>query len=82
MFRIRIRFFARYVGAITDLDYSSNPSWMEWTEGFSCRRELAIKAGLFPSGFPVPICAGEDGIFGTNLRNLGAKKKDGSWNRG
>jgi glycosyltransferase involved in cell wall biosynthesis len=67
--------FARYVGAVSANNQSGDPSWMEWTEGFSCRRELAIRAGLFPTGFPVLICAGEDGVFGTGLRNLGAKKK-------
>jgi hypothetical protein len=47
---------------------------MEWTEGFSCRRQIAIDAGLFPSGYAVPLCAGEDGVFGDSLRKLGAKK--------
>lgn len=68
-------FLARYIGAVTDMDYAGDTSWMEWTEGFSCRRDLAIKAGLFPVGYPLPICAGEDGIFGTNLKKLNAKKK-------
>lgn len=67
--------FARYVDAVSHLNQAGDPSWMEWTEGFSCRRELAIKAGLFPVGFAVPICAGEDGFFGGGLRRLGAKKK-------
>ncbi len=67
--------FARYVDAAACADHEGDPSWMEWTEGFSCRREMAIRAGLFPTGFPVPICAGEDGFFGTNLRRLGARKK-------
>lgn len=67
--------FARYVDAMAAVDESGDPSWMEWTEGFSCRREIAIRAGMFPTGFAVPICAGEDGFFGTNLKNLGARKK-------
>ncbi len=67
--------FARYVDAMSAADQSGDPSWMEWTEGFSCRRKLAIRAGLFPAGFAVPICAGEDGYFGTNLSVLGARKK-------
>lgn len=67
--------FARYVDAMGALNQSGDPSWMEWTEGFSCRREVAIKAGLFPTGFAVPICAGEDGFFGTGLKKIGAKKK-------
>ena len=67
--------FARYVDAVSEWNQSGDPSWMEWTEGFSCRRELAIRAGLFPTGFTVLICAGEDGVFGTELKRLGAKKK-------
>jgi glycosyltransferase involved in cell wall biosynthesis len=67
--------FARYIDAMAAAEESGDPSWMEWTEGFSCRREVAIKAGMFPTGFAVPICAGEDGFFGTNLKNQGARKK-------
>ncbi len=67
--------FARYVDAMAVVDQGDDPFWMEWTEGFSCRRELAIRVGLFPTGFAVPICAGEDGFFGANLRALGARKK-------
>ncbi len=67
--------FARYVDAMSAANQSGDPSWMEWTEGFSCRRAVAIQGGMFPTGFAVPICAGEDGFFGTNLRRLGARKK-------
>lgn len=67
--------FPRYIEAVASAVESGDPSWMEWTEGFSCRRELAIRAGLFPVGFALPICAGEDGFFGTGLRRVGAKKK-------
>ena len=68
--------YARYVAAMADsIEVGADPSWMEWTEGFSCRKSLAIQAGLFPVGFAVPICAGEDGVFGTNLQRLGARKK-------
>jgi len=71
--------FARYVDCASDLFYAEaakcNYDNMEWTEGFSCRREVALKAGLFPTGFPVPICAGEDGFFGQGLRALGAQKR-------
>lgn len=67
---------ARYVECVGIVDhYRVDPEWMEWTEGFSCRRELAIRAGLFPVGFAVPICAGEDGYFGENLRAQKARKK-------
>lgn len=67
--------YARYVEAMATVDHEGDPSWMEWTEGFSCRRKVAIDAGLFPTGFPVPICAGEDGYFGVGLRRIGARKK-------
>jgi len=67
--------FARYVECQGIVDhYRTNPMWMEWTEEFSCRREAAIAAGLFPTGYPVPICAGEDGFFGDRLRRIGARK--------
>jgi glycosyltransferase involved in cell wall biosynthesis len=68
--------FARYISSFGAARYNerSHPNTMEWTEGFSCRREVAIRAGLFPVGFPVPICAGEDGFFGTGLRKSGARK--------
>ena len=70
--------FARYVDCVSQVFYgrgaNCNYDNMEWTEGFSCRKEAALKAGLFPTGFPVPICAGEDGFFGNGLRGIGAKK--------
>ncbi len=71
--------FGRYVDCFSDVFYAQaarcNYANMEWTEGFSCRKEAALKAGLFPTGFPVPICAGEDGFFGQGLRALEAKKR-------
>lgn len=66
--------FARYVECTGIEYYYSNPKSIEWTEGFSCRKDVAIKAGLFPTGFAVPICAGEDGFFGDSLRAIGAKR--------
>lgn len=68
--------FARYVECQGIVDhYCSNPDWMEWTEGFSARRSVVLKTRMFPVGFAVPICAGEDGYFGSELRKTGAKKK-------
>lgn len=67
--------YARYVESMASVEHEGDPSWMEWTEGFSCRREAAIKAGLFPTGFAVPMCSGEDVCFGERLRKIGAKKK-------
>lgn len=67
--------FARYVESVGLYDfYGENAKSMEWTEGFSCRRKIAVDAGLFPTGYAVPLCAGEDGVFGDSLRKLGAKK--------
>ena len=67
--------FARYIGCVSDATYGSDDyDWMNWTEGFSCRKDIALKAGLFPSGFPVPIVAGEDGFFGENLSKAGGRK--------
>ena len=68
--------FARYVESVgIALFYGQDPDQLEWTEGFSCRRQSAIDAGMFPTGYVLPICAGEDGFFGENLRKIGAKKK-------
>ena len=67
--------FARYLESVGRVEYYGRDSkFMQWTEGFSCRRQIAIDAGLFPTGYVVPLCAGEDGVFGDNLRKLGAKK--------
>lgn len=67
--------FARYVECAGIVDYyRTDLDKMEWTEGFSCRRDVAIRAGMFPVGYAVPICAGEDGYFGENLRRIGARK--------
>lgn len=68
--------FARYIecrGKIRS-KRRKDPNWPEWTEGFSCRRDLAMKIGGFPVGYPIPISAGEDGYFGSKLRKSGAKK--------
>ncbi len=70
--------FPRYTHCVSEVFYSRacdlNFANMDWTEGFSCRRDVALKAGLFPTGFPVAICAGEDGFFGRGLRDIAAKK--------
>ena len=42
-----------------------------WSEGFSVRRDLALKTKLFPSGHSVPIEAGEDVEFVNLLRTNG-----------
>ena len=42
--------FARYTDAAGKHNYQG-ATWIEWSEGFSCKREIAFKAGLFPVGF-------------------------------
>lgn len=44
-----------------------------WAEGFSVRKSLALQTSLFPSGYAVPIVAGEDVNFADELRDLGCK---------
>lgn len=48
-----------------------NDLW--WTEGFSVKRNFLMKTSLFPSGYIVPIVAGEDVRFVDELRKLGCK---------
>ncbi len=64
--------FARYVDAQYHHIYDGQ-DWIEWTEGFSCRRNAAIGAGLFPIA-PITLVAGEDGYFGGQLREKRYKK--------
>jgi cellulose synthase/poly-beta-1,6-N-acetylglucosamine synthase-like glycosyltransferase len=59
--------FGRYVHAKHVKSYSRDEA-IEWTEGFSCRRQAAIDVGMFPSNLPVPMCAGEDGAFALALK--------------
>lgn len=69
------RLFSRYIDCANlfeESDFVGNK--MLWTEGFSCRRALAFKAGLFPAGFPIAMFAGEDGFFADNLVKAGGKK--------
>jgi GT2 family glycosyltransferase len=62
--------YARYIEAQHQHLYGSNRP-VGWTEGFSCRRTLAIEAGLFPD--VLPGAGGEDVEFVTRLVKLGAK---------
>lgn len=58
--------------------YSEGRETVNWCEGYSCRRVRAIEAGLFPTGSPVPICAGEDAVFGQNMAGRFRRVVDGS----
>lgn len=65
--------YARFIEAEHRFYYGSADE-IEWTEGFSCRRAAILDIGLFPVGFPVPICAGEDGFVGQKLSAKGYRK--------
>lgn len=65
--------YPRYVECVGLVGYDNvDPTW---SEGFVCKKSCAIEAGLFPTGFPVAICAGEDADFGERLKKIGAKRK-------
>ncbi|MFH1645172.1 MAG: glycosyltransferase family 2 protein [Candidatus Omnitrophota bacterium] len=65
-------FLARYVEAVYHFSYDGQ-DWIEWSEGFSCRKKILLAAGMFPVT-PVPLISGEDGYFGEQLKNKGFKK--------
>jgi len=56
----------RYMQAMHEAAYRG-AEWIEWTEGYSCRREAALDVGLFPEDVPIPIPAGEDAYFGARM---------------
>jgi glycosyltransferase involved in cell wall biosynthesis len=69
--------YARYVDALS-LKKEQTGQYRErkithkgiyWSEGFSVRRHMALKTNLFPTGYSVPIEAGEDVEFVNLLRN-------------
>ncbi len=65
--------FPRYVQALHTKTYPDLHQVL-WTEGFSCRRQAALQAGLFPEGFPLPLLGGEDWIFAERLLANGYSK--------
>mgnify|MGYP001449099425 CR=1 FL=1 len=66
------RVFPRYIQAQHAYDQAHNPDEAAWTEGFSCRREAALRAGGFPEHFGRNT-AGEDGVFTEGLAQLGCR---------
>lgn len=76
----RVENLAHPFGAMVEAEhhylYKSGREIENWCEGYSCRREAALKAGLFPSGFVVPICAGEDAVFADNVAKSARRKED------
>jgi glycosyltransferase involved in cell wall biosynthesis len=68
--------FARYVQSLHEKMVSSK-GWKAnglWTEGFSARKEFVMKTNLFPTGFSIPIEAGEDVEFVKQLEKSGARR--------
>jgi len=63
--------FSRFVEAQGHYSYDGK-DWIEWTEGFSCRKQAAIDIGLIPGDFPLPFC--RDWLLGKNLGGNGYKK--------
>lgn len=62
--------WARYVEMLHR--ENSKEDKMEWTEGFSCRREAALSIGLIPGDFSVTFC--RDWFLGRALNRNGFKK--------
>lgn len=58
-------------GIFEDRKEKLNDVW--WTEGFSVRKNMILETSLFPSGYLVPLVAGEDVRFVDELRKLGCK---------
>lgn len=73
--------FARYIGLHHLLKKKANVFLRRvkthkniwWCEAFSVRKNILMKTSLFPSGFSLPIVAGEDVVFADDLRNIGCK---------
>ena len=73
--------YARYIGlhhywkikrkVYKKREKNLNDIW--WSEGFSVERSIAMKTSLFPSGFSMPIVAGEDVAFVNDLRKLNCR---------
>jgi glycosyltransferase involved in cell wall biosynthesis len=61
--------FPRFIEAESSISYDGQ-DWIEWTEGFSCRKEAAVDVGMIPGDFPFPFC--RDWVLG---KKLGEKYK-------
>lgn len=60
--------FPRFLDAIHHYKYSNDPSLVPlWSEGFSCKRQVAIDAGMFPEDLLFPVKGGSDNFFGEKL---------------
>jgi glycosyltransferase involved in cell wall biosynthesis len=67
---------AAYIGAQAAVTYADR-SKVQWTEGFSCRRDALMAAGMFPVT-PMPLVAGEDGYLGERLSQTATRVYDES----
>ncbi len=70
--------FGLFVEAVHQLLYRNKKESYDWCEGYSCRKTSAIEAGLFPVGFPVAMCAGEDAVFGQAMEKKFKRAEDWS----
>ena len=48
------------------------PDLEEWSEGFSCRKDMAAKIGYIPGDFPIPFC--RDFMLGPAMTRVGGVK--------
>lgn len=63
--------YGNYVHCTGEQWLNGSPK-MEWSEGFSCRKEKAILVGGIPGDFPIPFC--RDWMIGDALNKAGNKK--------
>lgn len=64
--------WSRFVEAQHLYEYGGLDERLEWTEGFSCRRDAAEKVGYIPGNFPIKFC--RDWMLGKKLGQAGYKK--------
>jgi len=62
----------RFIEAQNTIYYENN-EWVDWSEGFSCRRDAALHVGLFSEDTPIALCDGADVYFSRKLRAAGYK---------
>ena len=66
--------FPRFEEAQHHFNYDKRED-LEWSQAFSCRKEAAIKVGMFATEAPLPLVGGEDSYLGKRLRDKGYRKK-------
>lgn len=63
--------FSRFVGAVHKLEHKGRDD-MYYSEAFSCRRDVAMKLGVFGPSYPLRFC--RDWLLGKKLVEGGYKK--------